>query len=169
MEDLLRSVTGDFRLQMPRSSERKCKGYAFVEGAPGNKSQRVSSLEVSKPKIRQWKIGIGNCPTTYWGSWLSEGIAPIEGQNICCLTRFCSCHVTPKIVEYPGYFSVGLQVVSCLGAWSSRFFVLPGRNLEVKLTSTPVLHLRIFWKVFSYAGNHGLAAPNSSVCHCMDG
>lgn len=32
MEDLLRSVTGDFRLQMPRSSERKCKGYAFVEG-----------------------------------------------------------------------------------------------------------------------------------------
>eukprot|EP00435_Cladocopium_sp_Y103_P019847 s424_g4.t2 len=32
MEDLLRSVTNDFRLQMPRSSERKCKGYAFVEG-----------------------------------------------------------------------------------------------------------------------------------------
>lgn len=32
MEELLMSVTTEFRLQMPRSSERKCKGYAFIEG-----------------------------------------------------------------------------------------------------------------------------------------
>ena len=32
MEELLTSVTTEFRLQMPRSSERKCKGYAFIEG-----------------------------------------------------------------------------------------------------------------------------------------
>eukprot|EP00435_Cladocopium_sp_Y103_P008978 s2992_g2.t1 len=32
IEQLLSCVTTDFRLQMPRSSERKCKGYAFIEG-----------------------------------------------------------------------------------------------------------------------------------------
>eukprot|EP00438_Fugacium_kawagutii_P020132 Skav209754 [mRNA] locus=scaffold9:126835:129075:+ [translate_table: standard] len=32
IEELLSFVTQDFRLQMPRSSERKCKGYAFIEG-----------------------------------------------------------------------------------------------------------------------------------------
>lgn len=32
IEELLSFVTWDFRLQMPRSSERKCKGYAFIEG-----------------------------------------------------------------------------------------------------------------------------------------
>ena len=32
IEQLLSYVTTDFRLQMPRSSERKCKGYAFIEG-----------------------------------------------------------------------------------------------------------------------------------------
>ena len=34
IEELLQSVTANFKLQMPRSSERKCKGYAFVEGDP---------------------------------------------------------------------------------------------------------------------------------------
>lgn len=36
IEELLQSVTANFKLQMPRSSERKCKGYAFVEGLLGN-------------------------------------------------------------------------------------------------------------------------------------
>lgn len=31
IEDMISSVMPDFKLQMPRASDRKCKGYAFVD------------------------------------------------------------------------------------------------------------------------------------------
>ena len=110
MEDMLRSVTNDFQLQMPRSSERKCKGYAFVEGG-GTKSgcngtwaiqrnRNGGGLEVSR---RQGALGTTE---RLEASWLSEGITPKEARTFAWRS-IAAATMWRIFLEYPWWVLFG--------------------------------------------------------------